>query len=270
MGNRQSSIVNGCCRATDGQRLGLRLFEAIFIKMKRGLVRSFRKKWTTLPYAFIQPSVTNIPKVKASVSSCRRHSRRRCVSRSCACVGLVLLGASVCVRMDFMDVFWCVLCSCVCMCQCLCVPVSLCFCVPVLLCSVSCLRCPVFCVPCSVFCVMCCQVFVECFGCGVGCSQILHVVCVIQCPLSFVLCPISFVLFLCSVSCDMCPVLTNTSVDIVSMQCHVKQLCSLNLTHTLRQVRVLYVCVFPCFLCRVSLYHSTTAVQHHSTTSTTT
>ena len=213
MGNRQSSIVNGCCRATDGQRLGLRLFEAIFIKMKRGLVRSFRKKWTTLPYAFIQPSVTNIPKVKASVSSCRRHSRRRCV-----CVALVRVrraGAAGRVRVcsyGFLDVFWCVLCSCVCVCLCLCVPVSLCFCVPVSLCSVSCVRCPVFCIPCSVFCVMCCQVFVECFGCGVGCSQILHVVCVMQCP-----CPMSFVLFLCSVSCGMCPVLTNTSVDIVSM-----------------------------------------------------
>ena len=83
-------------------------------------------------------------------------------------------------------------------------------------------------------------------------------------PLSHVLCPMSFVLFLCSVSCGMCPVLSNTSVDIVSMWCHVKQLCSLNLTHT--HCVMCVSCMFGCFRVSSVVCRSSTASQQCSTT----
>ena len=77
----------------------------------------------------------------------------------------------------------------------------------------------------------------------------------------------SFVLFLCSVSCGMCPVLSNTSVDIVSMWCHVKQLCSLNLTHTHTVSCVCLAClgvsVFPLSCVVVPQHHSSAAPHHH-------
>ena len=152
MGNRQSSIVNGCCRATDGQRLGLRLFEAIFIKMKRGFVRSFRKNG--LPSLMLSSNQVS-PTFQRLRLQCRRvaairgggvcRARARasgwcCWARPCVFVW-VSGGVLVC------SLFLC-----------LCVPVFVCSCVPVFLCSyvtLLCVLCPVSRVLHPVFCVLC-------------------------------------------------------------------------------------------------------------------